>query len=89
MINAIVNWIVLTLTELNKIVALAFEYIFPEYPQIGTFLGMGVLALFLIYTLKSGVKPAAKISFTIFVSAIFFLYLLHTIFRLLNLRDLF
>jgi hypothetical protein len=85
MISSIINWFAMMALAIGDLLNVVFEYIFPEFPRIGIFLVMLCGALFLFYCFKGGPQQGAKVAIGIFIAAVFFLYLLHTILRLANI----
>ena len=58
-----------------------FYYIIPEFPLAGVVACVTALALFLIYLVKRGLKPALKIGLTSLAVMVFAMYAFHSLTR--------
>jgi hypothetical protein len=77
-INMIIQWCQSIIDWVHS----ASQYIFPEYPLVGTIAFVLTLCMFLFYFIRTDLKHALKISSSVFVVMVFILFMLHSFDRM-------
>ena len=84
MFNDLSNWFGQMWLALNDLAVGVYKYVFPEMPEVGSFIFMLSGVLFIVYSFKANLTTGIKIGGTALLASSFILFLIHSILMVLK-----